>query len=277
MTLGEVLRRSTEYLERKGVDSPRPDAERLLAHALGLERIQLYTEFDRPLTEAELAPARALVERRGAREPLAYILGEWGFRHLLLKTDARALVPRPETEVLVERALALLEGVAEPRVVDVGTGTGAIALALAQELPGARVTALDVSPDALALARENAERTGLDVELRQADAREGLPGGPYDLVASNPPYVEADELPELQPEVRDFEPRIAVVGEGLPEAVATAARDALRPGGAFVMEIHAAHGPRVAASLQQLGFGDVVLTPDLAGRDRVVEGRLPAA
>src|SRR5689334_13610294 len=117
MTVGEVLRRSTEYLERKGVDSPRPDAERLLAHALGLTRIELYTDHDRPLTESELARARALVERRGAREPLAYVLGEWGFRNLVLKTDARALVPRPETEILVDRAIALLRGVVEPRVV----------------------------------------------------------------------------------------------------------------------------------------------------------------
>jgi release factor glutamine methyltransferase len=275
VTIQEVLRRSTEFLERKGVDSPRLDAERLLAHALGLTRIELYTEFDRPLTEAELTAARALVERRGAREPLAYVLGEWGFRNLVLKTDRRALVPRPETEVLVDRALELLDGAQGPQIIDVGTGTGAIALALAQERPGAQVTALDVSADALALARENAERTGISVDLVQGDLRQGLPGGPYDLVASNPPYVEPDELPDLQPEVRDYEPRIAVVGERLPEVVAKAARAALKPGGAFVMEIHAGHGEHCRAFVESLGFVDARVTADLSGRDRVVEGRAP--
>src|SRR5690349_7645748 len=194
MTLGEVLRAAAEYLERKGVDSPRVDAELLLSQALGLSRIELYTQHDRPLTEAELDAARALVERRGRREPLAYVLGEWGFRRLTLRTDARALVPRPETEVLVERCLALLAGAAAPSVLDVGTGTGAIALAIADELAGARVTAIDVSPEAAALARENAERTGLAVAVAVADLRDGLPGGPYELVVSNPPYVESAEL-----------------------------------------------------------------------------------
>ena len=275
MTVQEVLRRSTEYLERKGVHSPRLDAERLLAQALGLTRIELYTQHDRPLNEPELVEARALVERRGGREPLAYILGEWGFRHLVLKTDARALVPRPETEVLVDRCLELLAGVDAPRVIDVGTGTGAIALALAQELPGARVSALDVSAEALALARENVERTGLPVELVEGDLRDGLPGGPYDLVASNPPYVEPEELDGLQEEVRDFEPRVALVGDGLPELVARAAFAALAPGGRLVMEIHAERGPQTVAALEALGYDQVAVAPDLTGRDRIVEGRRP--
>ena len=275
MTLAEVLKRSTDFLERKGVDSPRLDAERLLAHGLGLSRIELYMEHDRALTEDELAATRALVERRGKREPLAYVLGEWGFRNLLLKTDARALVPRPETEVLVDRALELLDGAPEPRLLDVGTGTGAIALALAQEVPSASVTAVDISQHALGLARENQERTGLAVELLEADLREGLPGGPYDLIASNPPYVEPDELADLQPEVRDFEPHVALVGEGLPELVARAAAASLKPGGAFVMEVHSRHGERLLALLDELGFVETRVTQDLAGRDRVVEGKLP--
>jgi release factor glutamine methyltransferase len=275
LTLAEVLRRSTAFLEAKGIDSPRLDAERLLSRALGLTRIELYTHFDRPLSDGELAASRALVERRGTREPLAYVLGEWGFRHLVLKTDARALVPRPETEVLVERALQLLDGALEPGVLDVGTGSGAIALALAQERPGARVTALDVSFDALALARENMERVGLVVELIQGDLRDGLPGGPYDLIASNPPYVEPNELDGLQPEVREFEPRLALVGDGLTELVARGAKEALVPGGALLMEIHADHAERCLALLDGLGFVETRLTPDLNGRDRLVEGRLP--
>src|SRR6185503_12657796 len=148
VTVGEVLRRATEYLAGKGVESPRLDAEHMLGKALGLSRVELYMHHDRPLEDAERDEFRELVRRRGEREPLAYVLGEWGFRRLTLKTDRRALVPRPETEVVVERCLALLDG-GSPRVLDVGTGTGAIALAIADEHPSARVTALEVSPDAL--------------------------------------------------------------------------------------------------------------------------------
>ena len=219
MTVAEVLGASVDYLTRKGVDTPRLDAELLLAQALGVERIELYTQHDRPLNEAERAAARALVERRGRREPLAYVLGEWGFRRLTLHTDARALVPRPETEVVVERALAAIVGLERPRVVDVGTGSGAIALALAAEHPGAVVTATDRSPDALALAAENAGRLGLAVELVETDLLAGL-AGRFDLVVSNPPYVAAAELPGLEPEVRDWEPRLALVDDGQTAALA---------------------------------------------------------
>ena len=193
----------------QGVPSPRVDAEHLVAHALGITRLDLYLQYDRALTEEETVACRELVRRRGTREPLAYILGEWGFRRLTLKVDSRALIPRPETEVVVERCLALLDGVEAPVVLDVGTGTGAIALAIADERPGATVTAIDVSEDALALARENAERTGLAerVSFARHDVADGLPGGPYDLVVSNPPYVEPGDLGTLQPEVRDWEPR----------------------------------------------------------------------
>src|SRR5438876_663217 len=150
------------------------EAELMLARAWGLSRLELYTQHDRPLTAAERGAARALVERRASREPLAYVLGDEGFRRLVLKTDRRALVPRPETEIVVERCLELLAGVTEPRVLDVGTGTGAIALSIKQERPDARVTATDVSTDALALARENAEACGLDVELVETDLIAGL-------------------------------------------------------------------------------------------------------
>jgi release factor glutamine methyltransferase len=274
VTLGESLQASSELLAQKGVDSPRLDAELLVGKALGLSRIELYTRSDRPLSEAEQAAAEALVERRAGREPLAYILGEWGFRRLTLRTDARALVPRPETEVVVERALALVAGVEGPRVVDVGTGSGAIALAIAQEHPGARVTATDVSPDALALARENAERLGLQIELVETRLLEGLPR-PFELVVSNPPYVAVAELESLQPEVRDWEPRGAVVEEGQTEALVEAARDSLVPGGALVLECHEGMAQAVSKLLGSAGYIDTTITLDLAGRERVVEGRWP--
>ena len=206
MTIGEVLRRSTDHLAARGAGRPRLDAERLLAHALGLERVELYMHLDRPLSVAELDGARALVRRRAAGEPLQYVLGEWGFRRLTLRVDGRALIPRPETETLVERCLALLDGDDAPRVLDVGAGSGAVALALADEHPGARVTAIDVSEEALSLARENAERTGLTVELLCHDLFAGLPGDGWDLVVSNPPYVRDDELASLASEVVDWEP-----------------------------------------------------------------------
>jgi release factor glutamine methyltransferase len=273
MTVAEAVKRSTDFLARKGVPSPRVDAEHLVGKALGLTRLELYLHHDRPLRAGEVASVRELVRRRGTREPLAYILGEWGFRRLVLRVDERALIPRPETEVVVERCLSLLGDVDRPAVLDVGTGTGAIALAIADERPGAQVTALDVSADALALAQDNAERTGLQVELLLRDLRDGLPGGPYDLVVSNPPYVEPDELGGLQPEVREHEPREALVGEGMTEAVASAALDVLRPGGWLVLEVADGAADGVAALLEGLGYEAVAATPDLAGRDRVVEAR----
>ncbi len=272
MTVGEVLRQGKEQLDDVS-ETARLDAELLLAHTLGRGRIELYTDLDRPLSPDELADYRALVARRASREPVAYILGEWGFRRLTLACDRRALIPRPETEIVVERALAHLEGIEAPRVLDVGTGTGAIALAIADEHPGAKVTAIDVSAEALALARENVRRTGIAIELLEHDLREGLPDGPYDLVVSNPPYVEPEDLPTLMPDVRDYEPHVALVATGATDAVARAAFDVIRPGGRLVVEVGDGRALETAAMLGELGYTDVRASPDLTGRDRVVEGR----
>jgi release factor glutamine methyltransferase len=263
--LGEILRRATRYLEEQGIDTPRLDAELLLAHALGVTRVGLYTDHDRPLTEEERARFRELVRRRAAREPVAYVIGEWGFRRLTLRTDRRALVPRPETEILVERCLALLAGLEAPRVLDVGVGSGAIALAIADEHPGARVTGVDVSADALELARENAERTGIAVELREGGPEDAA--GDWELVVSNPPYVAARDFDALQPEIRLWEPKVALVGEGLHEALARTVRR-----GALALEVGDGQAPAVAGMLERLGYEDVRATQDLAGRERVVEG-----
>jgi release factor glutamine methyltransferase len=272
LNLGEVLTKTTEYLSRKGIDSPRLDAELILSRALGLSRLELYTSFDRPLNETERAAARPLVERRGRREPLAYVLGDWGFRRLTLRTDSRALVPRPETEIVAERALAAIAEIAAPRVVDVGTGTGAIALAIADERPDARVTATDVSPDALALAQENAARLELKVEFVETDLLAGI-AGPFELVVSNPPYVHAAEVASLEPEVRDWEPRLALVADGQTERLARAARELLTAGGSLVLECHAEHAAEACALLAGLGYAGASITRDLAGRERVVEAR----
>jgi release factor glutamine methyltransferase len=268
VTLAEVLKAAVSYLADRGVGSPRVDAELLVARALGLQRIELYTQHDRPLTDAERDAARELVVRRGRREPLAYVLGDWGFRRLTLKTDRRALVPRPETEIVVDRCLALLAGIAAPRVVDVGTGTGAIALALAQEVPAARITATDASPAALELARENAGANKLDIEFVETDLLEGL-AGVFDLVVSNPPYVGAEELESLEPEVRDWEPRAALLDEGQTRRLVECAGSVLA--GWLVLEVHEERAGTVRAALEEAGYTGVRISPDLAGRARVVE------
>ena len=272
MTLGEVLRLATEHLAKTS-ETARLDAELLLAHALGRTRIELYTDFDRPLDEPELAAYRRLVGRRARHEPVAYILGEWGFRRLTLQVDARALIPRPETEIVVERCLERLRGLERPAVLDVGTGTGAIALAIADEHEGSRVTAIDVSADALELARANVERTGHDIGLLQHDLRDGLPGGPYDLVVANPPYVDPADLDGLMPDVREYEPHVALVGVEATEAIARSALGVLRPSGWLVLEVGDGQARQTLELLQSLGYGDGVITRDLTGRERVVEGR----
>ncbi len=273
MTIGEVIRRSTEHLHARGSETPRLDAELLLAKALGLSRIELYMHHDRPLEPEELDVARALVARRATREPLQYVLGEWGFRRLTLGVDARALIPRPETETLVGRALELLRDVAEPRVLDVGTGAGPIALAIADEHPGAVVTGIDISRDALELAQENADRIGVSVDLREHDFRTGLPDGPWDAVIANPPYIDPRDGASLQPEVRDFEPSLALFGTSAYAAIVPAALAVLSPGGVIVLEVGDDQAGAIAILVETSGFVDVIVTRDLGGRERVVEGR----
>jgi len=274
VTLREALTGASDYLARRGIERARFESELILAQTLDLSRVQLYMDLDRPLNPEERERSRALVERRGRREPLAYVLGEWGFRRLTLKTDARALVPRPETEILVERALVLIEGLETPRILDAGTGSGAIALALADEHPGAQVAALDSSADALALARENAKACGLEIELRQGDIRDPIEGE-FDLVVANPPYVLPGEIETLEPEVRDWEPREALVGVGVSETLADRARGLLVPGGWLAVELGEGQQSAYAALLGDLGYEAVTITPDLTGRERVVEARWP--
>jgi release factor glutamine methyltransferase len=272
VTVAVAVAAVADRLEAAGCESPRVDAEILVAHVLGMGRSELALEGERVVPHDHAAALEGLVARREQREPLAYVLGEWGFRRLTLNVDSRVLVPRPETEVVVERCLARIEGLSEPLVLDVGTGSGAIALALADEHPGARVTGIDASPGALEVAASNAARTGLSMDFRQRDLFGGLPEGPWDLVVSNPPYVLPQDLASLEPEVREWEPREALVGVGATEAVARGALAVLRPGGALVLEVADGAAEGVVCLLRDLGYADVGATLDLAGRDRVVEG-----
>jgi release factor glutamine methyltransferase len=273
--VSDALALVADRLASAGCESPRVDSEILVAHVLRVPRSELALEAAAELTPGQAAQLEQLVVRRALREPLAYVLGEWDFRGLTLGVDSRVLVPRPETEVVVERCLVRLAGIVDPLVLDVGTGSGAIALAIAAEHPGAQVTGIDASPAALELAGANVLRTGIAVELRVWDLFQGLPARQWDLVVSNPPYVLPEEIDTLEPEVREWEPRDALVGVGATEAVARGALDVLRPGGALVLEVAAGDAGRVAGMLRELGYEDVTTSLDLAGRDRVVEGRLP--
>jgi release factor glutamine methyltransferase len=275
VTVRDLLVAATEELGRVGVPSPRVDAEWLLAHALGISRTDLYADGGEAPADSERL-FRELVARRATREPLAYVLGEWGFRRLTLRVDPRVLIPRPETEAVVERCLELLADAAEPRVLDVGVGSGAIALAIADEHPGAKVVATDNSAGALAVAEENRARAGLEdrVEFVPGELVAGLEG-PFDLVVSNPPYVKPDEVDSLEPEVARFEPREALVAHGVTEAIAEQALPRLAPAAPLVLETADGEAQRVAALLTGLGYQDVQIGEDLAGRERVVDGRAP--
>lgn len=268
-TVRAALDDATALLAAAGCDSPRLDAELLLGEVLGLDRARLALEAGRPLADGEPERFAALVGRRGAREPIAYVLGRRAFRYIELAVDSRVLVPRPETELLVEVAL---EQPAGARVIDVGTGSGAVALALAHERPDLAVAATDVSEDALAVARVNTARLGLTVALVQADGLRGVPGE-WDAVLSNPPYVaEAEALP---PEVADHEPAVALRAgrDGLDvlRRLAVEAGDTTAALAAF--EVGEGQAPEVAALLGAAGFSSVEVRRDLAGIERVVVGR----
>jgi release factor glutamine methyltransferase len=278
-TVVELLGVASAYLDARGFETPRLDVELLLGHVLGMRRLELYLHHDRPLEPAEVDAFRELLRRRAGGEPVAYLLGSAGFRRLTLKVDARVLVPRPETEVLVELVLARLPE--RGTLLDVGTGSGAIALAVADERADARVTAVDVSADALALARENRDALGLAdrVELYASDLYAGLPDGArFDVVAANPPYI-SDGDPRLDPRVRDHEPHVAIFagadGLDLIRRLVAGACERLVRGGTLAIEVAEGQAPRVRELLEAAGFRDLVVERDLAAIERCVAGTAP--
>ncbi len=275
----EVIQRSTEFLAEKGVESPRLQAEWLLAQVLKLPRLQLYLNFERALTEPEVSEIRQLVKRRGQREPLQHLLGTASFCGLELKVNRHVLVPRPETEVLAEQAGRFLA--AQPgsalTVLDFGTGSGCLAIALAVRCPQARFEALDVSAEALDVARANAaaHHVGERIRFCLGDGLAALePGAEYDLVVANPPYIPTAEIASLMPEVRDHDPRAALDGgpDGLEfyRRLAATAQGRLRTGGRMMLEF----GDSQEGLLREL-FGRhnwVVerVEPDYTGRPRIL-------
>jgi len=275
-TVLKVLQWTAGYLREKGVEEGRLDAELLLSDALGLDRVGLYLNYDRPLTAAELALFRKGVSRRARREPLQYILGRVEFWSLPFVVNPAVLIPRPDTEILVEEALKRAS--AGAAILDVGTGSGAIAVALAHELPEAAVEGVDISPEALEVASENARRNGVDgrVRFRKTDLG-SLPEGPFDLIVSNPPYIPGGELVALMPEVRDFEPRLALDGggDGLDcyRLLAHQAPSRLRSGGWLLLETGVGQASAVQKLLAEAGLLDVFSRNDYAGIPRVVGGK----
>lgn len=293
-----LTRWSGEYLRGKGVETGRLDAELLLAHVLSVRRLDLYLQHDRPLDLAELEAFKVLLKRRANREPLQYVLGKTAFREIELRTDSRALVPRPETEVLVGEVLAWardrfgqewrngeagLKGPPDPaglRGLDLGTGTGAVALSLLAEGPFGSVVATDSSPSALGLARENALSLSLldRLDLREGSLFEPLRGGElFHAIVSNPPYVPEGERGRLQEEVQGWEPLEALFAgpDGLDVLLPLVggAPSFLEDGGLLALEVGEGQARRVAGAMEETGaFQEIRIRPDLAGRDRVVLG-----
>jgi release factor glutamine methyltransferase len=274
----QVVQRAAEYLERHGEESPVPTAERLLSHVLGTDRTGIYAREGLTTQEAKLF-GRTLC-RRCAGEPLQHVTGEQGFRRLRVGVRPGVFVPRPETEVLVQ---VVLDGVADlelPVAVDVCTGSGAVALAIKDERSDATVFAVDLSPEAVTLARENADTLGLEVTVFEGNLLGPLPGdlrGEVDVVVCNPPYVAPEQRDSLPPDVRS-EPELAVFGGlDLYERLFAQAMTSLRPGGLVAVEIEESTASSVSEAAEQASFEDVSVRRDLAGRDRVVAGRRPTA
>lgn len=269
-------------LAKRGIESPRLEADLLVAEALGLKRIALYLDLDRPLVSSELAVVRGLVERRRKFEPIAYILGHREFYGRSFSVNPAVLIPRPDTETLVERALAALGP--EGKVLDLCTGSGAIIVTLLAERKGLTGVASDISAAALDVARANAERHGVQdrLELRQGDLLSVLgPDERFSCITVNPPYIGSHELPTLQPDVRDHEPRLALdAGDdalSFYRRLAEGAPRFLEPGGTLLVEVGVDQASEVAALFRAAGLGDVRTTRDLGGIERVVEGRQVAA
>jgi len=276
-TVLKVLTWTKEYLAEKGVENARLEAEWMLCAALGLDRVGLYVNFDKPLSDDELALFRGMVARRARREPLQYILGTQEFMDLEFDVTPAVLIPRRDTEVLV--AEAVKRAIPTGRILDIGVGSGCIAVALARALPHAEVLGVEKSAEALALARHNAGKLGARVTLFEGSLLEPFPGQRFDLIVANPPYIPTGDLDGLQPEVRDFEPRGALDGgaDGLDfyRLIIPAAPEYLAPGGLLLQEVGIGQADAVQEMIEATGrFGGLFTARDTAGIDRVVGGKL---
>ena len=282
MTVLEVIQRSSEFLARKGVESPRLQIELLLAHVLQMPRMKLYLNFERPLTEPELDTLRGLVKRRSEREPLQHIVGSTSFCGLEITVNRDVLIPRPETELLAERAVQFLAtlGSQLSSVLDFGTGSGCLAIALATKCSTAAVHALDVSQAALQAARQNAARHEVEkrIQFHNGDGFAALPGGlAFDLIVSNPPYIPSAEIATLEPEVRDFDPALALDGgaDGLDfyRRLVTEGANFIKHGGRLMLELGDGQASDVKALAEAGGWNVDAVEKDYTGRERILIAR----
>ncbi len=275
----DIIKSSSDFLEKKGVPDARLDAEFLLGDVLGKNRLELYLYFDRPMSSVELDRYREHIRRRGTREPLQHILGEVGFMNLTLKTGPAALIPRPETEILVEKALTL-KFKSEPRILDIGTGSGCIAIALAQDIEKAQVLAVDISLEALEMAKGNALLNQTRVVFQELNILETLPNlkDRFDLVVSNPPYISPAEKENLQREVLEFDPHLALFAEGdgltFYHRFADILPELLVPGGHFLFEFGGVAQEKAVLNIfTEKGFHNLEIIQDYNGDPRVISGR----
>lgn len=277
-TVQRTMNWCVEYLERHGDEHPTRSAEWLMSAATGLSRVEIYAYYDRPLSVEERDTLRESLRRRGAGEPLQYVTGEVGFRHIILRTAKGVLIPRPETEMLVELVLEHVKGMEKPRILEVGCGTGCISLSLAKEA-GAQVTATDISPDAVACATRNVEalELGEHVQIVETDCVDGIEG-PFDVLVSNPPYIPTGVMEELDEEVVGYEPHLALDGgaDGLDffDRLIEAAPSLLVPDGFFAFELHETCLEEAARRANNAGFCNVQIVDDLTGKHRFLIGRL---
>jgi release factor glutamine methyltransferase len=280
-TIGKLLTWTQQFLEKKGADSPRLDAEVLLAHALGCKRIQLYTRFDEEPGDDVRQRFRELVKRRAEGCPVAYLTGVKEFYSLTFEVTPAVLIPRSDTETLVVECLKLAKDLASPTILDLCTGSGIIAVALAKHHQSAQLTATDISPEALAISQRNATRQGVTdrVAFVQGDLFAPLVGRePFDLIASNPPYIPSADCDKLEPTVRNFEPRLALDGGAdgfvVVDRILADARAFLKPGGSLLLEINAEREAATRARIGAISGYELARTiHDRAGQPRVLRAR----
>lgn len=281
-TLLTLLQQATDYLSSRNIDDARLNVELLLSRVLSMSRIQLYTNFDRPISPGELKAFKELFQRRLRKEPLQYILGETEFMGRKFLVDSRVLIPRPETEILVERVMQFIgsEGCPAPEILEVGTGSGNIAVTLAAEFPGSKVTSMDISHDALEVARKNASLYKLsNLSLHEGDVFEEVsPGVTFDVMVSNPPYIPRREWETLAPEVRDFEPRIATTDEAdglrFVQRILSMARDKVRGGGCVFLELGYGQSADAVDIATKAGLSRIEVIDDYQKIPRILTARV---
>ncbi len=273
-TVLKILDWTTQFFEKQNIDGARLDAELLLADTLKMERVMLYANFDRPMGEDELANYKGAIKRRSAKEPVAYIVGSRGFWNFDFKVDSRVLIPRPDTERLIEVVLERAENMDAKKILDIGTGSGAIAVTLKSELQNVAVTATDICEDALELASENATSLGFAVEFIHSDLFQNL-DQTYDIIVSNPPYIAQADKKMLSKDVLDHEPHLALFAEdglSIYKRLIPRAFEKLNPGGLLAVEIGYDQGEKVLDICKSAGFSDLEIAKDYGGNERVVSG-----